>query len=94
MTQQKSSSRRLVNSASAKIVVGKGAKVRIKSIITSANIKNFERSRATLSETDNAFTITIVAKDLTALRASLNSIMRELKIVEETFKVVPKTKGR
>lgn len=94
LKQQKSSPRTLVNSADAKIVVRKGLDINIKRIITSANLKDFERSRATLSETKGAFTVTIKAKDLTALRASINSIMRELKVVEETCKAVPKTKVR
>ncbi|MGI0134123.1 MAG: KEOPS complex subunit Pcc1 [Candidatus Micrarchaeaceae archaeon] len=91
MKRQTGSSRRLVNSADAKIVVRKGLGISISRIIKSANLKSFERSYATISETKDAFTITIKAKDLTALRASINSIMRELKAVEETCLAVPKT---
>ncbi|MGI0133833.1 MAG: KEOPS complex subunit Pcc1 [Candidatus Micrarchaeaceae archaeon] len=80
-----------MSSADAKIVVRKDLSISIRRIIKSANLKDFERSHATISETNDALTITIKAKHLTALRASINSIMRELKAVEETCLAVPKT---
>lgn len=90
MKQQRNSSSMLTNSADAKIVVRKGFQINIKRIIGLANLKDFNRSRTTITETKDALTITIKATDLTALRASINSVMRELKAIEETCKAVPK----
>lgn len=89
MKQQKNSPTKLVNNAEAKITIKKGTEIKLKNIISQTNIKNFDRSNTTVSETAKEFIITIKAKDLTALRASVNSILRDLKVVEETSRAVP-----
>lgn len=43
-----------------------------------------DRSNIFLKETAGKLTITIKAKDLTALRASANSILRDMQVIEAT----------
>lgn len=43
-----------------------------------------DRSSITLKETKERLTISIKAKDTTALRASTNSILRDLQVIEST----------
>lgn len=64
------------------IVLGKAEKLNYSKIL-GKSIKH-NRSAITVKETKEKLTITIKAKDATALRASANSILRDLQIIEST----------
>lgn len=46
-----------------------------------------ERSRTTLEHSDRALTIEIIAKDLTALRAALNTWMTLVDVAEQSARI-------
>lgn len=44
----------------------------------------YERAGVSMKETDDIITVVIEAKDITALRASINSITRDVTVIENT----------
>ncbi len=52
------------------------------------NLKSYERAEVKVSKTGNLLQISILAADISALRASFNSITRDLSVVEGTKKVL------
>jgi tRNA threonylcarbamoyladenosine modification (KEOPS) complex Pcc1 subunit len=67
---------------SLKIVLDKEPKLNYSKILG----KNLGHSRSAIkiTESKSALTIEITAKDATALRASANSILRDLQVIEAT----------
>ncbi len=49
-------------------------------------VRQYERSKITVGEDTEVFTITIVTEDLAALRASMNAIMRDMQVIEGAAK--------
>jgi len=47
------------------------------------NIKSYKRSKITMLESKKGFEVKIIADDLTALRASINSITRDMQVIEQ-----------
>ncbi len=64
----------------ATIIIQKRAKMSYKKIL--GEIKEHKRSGINISETDSELKITIETKDITALRASLNAIIRDVQVIE------------
>jgi tRNA threonylcarbamoyladenosine modification (KEOPS) complex Pcc1 subunit len=65
------------------LILNKTEKLNYSRILGKRGVKH-DRSRTTLKETSNNLTITIKATDATALRASANSVLRDLQIIEST----------
>ena len=65
---------------SAKIKISKRKGIAYKKII--GIDKSYKRSKVKISENKNCVYIYIDAKDITALRASTNAILREFQVIE------------
>jgi|GEM_PF-1162974 tRNA threonylcarbamoyladenosine modification (KEOPS) complex Pcc1 subunit len=65
-----------------RLVVPKDPKINYKRLLN--NQTNHERSNTAIKEQKETLIIEITAKDLTALRASANSILRDLQVIEAT----------
>ncbi len=51
----------------------------------------YKRSRMSVSDLGKTLKVVVTATDTTALRASLNSLLRDLQVVESVARSVPKT---
>jgi len=50
------------------------------------NIRNYKRSKITIHESKRSLELRIIARDLAALRASINSITKDIQTIESTVK--------
>ncbi len=50
-------------------------------------IKSYKRSSVSIKETSRILTVSIEAHDATALRASVNAIMRDVQVIESAVKI-------
>ncbi len=57
-------------------------KVKISYIDAMGDRKEHKRSGVKMSETKNELTVVIETKDVTALRASMNAVFRDVQVVE------------
>ncbi len=91
-TQKRSSSRRRRSATKPiKAYVASIAipKIRDTSYITIlGNQREQKRSGVSIAEREGSLEISITAKDITALRASMNSIMRDIQAVEGTMNAI------
>lgn len=77
----------------SEITIKKGHKAHYTKII--GKQKEHKRSRTIMSEDDNSIYIKIDAEDIPAMRASINSVMRDVQTIESAAgKTVPKTKAK
>lgn len=65
------------------LILNKTEKLNYSRILGKRSVKH-DRSSTVLKETPSKLTITIKASDATALRASANSVLRDLQIIEST----------
>ncbi len=70
------------NSYKATITIAKRLPIEYKGVI--GGYKAYRRSSISTKEDKASISISIAADDATALRASLNSIMRDIRIIEST----------
>jgi tRNA threonylcarbamoyladenosine modification (KEOPS) complex Pcc1 subunit len=66
------------------IVIPKKMGLSYKGIL--GNMKEHKRSGTAIKETANKLTITIKTNDATAMRASINAIMRDIQVIENSSK--------
>ncbi|ASI14241.1 N6-threonylcarbamoyl-adenosine(37)-tRNA synthase dimerization module Pcc1 [Candidatus Mancarchaeum acidiphilum] len=52
------------------------------------NLESYDRAKVNISKSENLLQINISATDISALRASFNSITRDLSVIEGTNKVL------
>lgn len=64
----------------AELTIAKKAKIDYKRVI--GEIRSQGRSDTKINETKDQLKIVIEAKDATALRASINAVMRDLQVIE------------
>jgi tRNA threonylcarbamoyladenosine modification (KEOPS) complex Pcc1 subunit len=64
----------------AEIVVSKAPRVSYSSIM--GRIKSYKRSTVEIKETAGTFAAKVRAADATALRASVNALMRDIQVIE------------
>lgn len=65
---------------SAKILIKKGSDTSYKRIIGS--IKEHSRSKISIKETAKELQINIETDDITALRASINTVIRDIQVID------------
>ena len=69
----------------AVITLHKSAKINYTKLI--GNLRMYKRSVIEIGETPEAFSVKINAADPTALKASFNSILRDIQVIESVRKV-------
>lgn len=65
----------------AKIVVPKSAKIDYQKALGEA--KEHQRSGIKIEETESELTINVETDDITAMRASLNTLIRDIQVIEK-----------
>jgi tRNA threonylcarbamoyladenosine modification (KEOPS) complex Pcc1 subunit len=73
------------NNYEAKITIEKISKINYGKVL--GDIREHKRSGMSIKETPNTLEIHIKTSDITALRASINNIIRDLQVVESAQKV-------
>jgi tRNA threonylcarbamoyladenosine modification (KEOPS) complex Pcc1 subunit len=69
----------------AKITIAKISKISYKKIL--GEIREHKRSGLSIKETPTTLEISIKTTDITAMRASINGIMRDIQVIEGAQKV-------
>lgn len=64
----------------AKIIISKISKISYKKVL--GDIREHKRSGLNIKETPSTLEISIKTTDITALRASINGIMRDIQVIE------------
>ena len=67
----------------AVLTIGKSANIDYRKIL--GNMREHKRSTISIKETGTALSITIKTRDITALRASVNAIMRDIQVVKQSL---------
>ncbi|MCL5262488.1 MAG: hypothetical protein M1390_01460 [Candidatus Marsarchaeota archaeon] len=81
------------NRYTARITIAKRLPIKYSKMVGS--YKAYRRSSISTKESTHSISISIAANDVTALRASLNSVMRDIHIIESTGKLTVRSrKGR
>jgi tRNA threonylcarbamoyladenosine modification (KEOPS) complex Pcc1 subunit len=79
--QKRGSPRTLKINARAEITISKLPGIEYKKVLALKGSKQHSRSGTEMKESRSEIKITIKARDATALRASMNSIMRDLQVI-------------
>jgi tRNA threonylcarbamoyladenosine modification (KEOPS) complex Pcc1 subunit len=69
----------------SEIRITKRSRIQYSSLI--GKLKEYKRSRITLTEKKGELQITIDADDITALRATFNGITKDIAVIEEASKI-------
>jgi tRNA threonylcarbamoyladenosine modification (KEOPS) complex Pcc1 subunit len=65
----------------AALNISKATQISYKKVL--GDMRSYKRSRITMLESKKGFEVKIIADDLTALRASINSITRDMQVIEQ-----------
>jgi tRNA threonylcarbamoyladenosine modification (KEOPS) complex Pcc1 subunit len=84
MPKKHSSKKQTIDKALAAIVYKKDSALNYTRILAACSTGTYKRSTITTSETDKELRFEIRARDVVALMASTNSILRRLQVIEAT----------
>jgi tRNA threonylcarbamoyladenosine modification (KEOPS) complex Pcc1 subunit len=84
MPKKRSSGKQEIEKARSTIVYRKDSALNYTRILASCSAQAYKRSAITINETDRELRFEVRARDVTALMASVNSILRRLQVVEST----------
>ncbi|MGC8730455.1 MAG: KEOPS complex subunit Pcc1 [Candidatus Micrarchaeia archaeon] len=67
------------------LYIKKGININYQNLLSLEESSNKKRSNVSIKETNKSIKIDIYSSDVTALRASINSILRDLQVIEGTL---------
>jgi tRNA threonylcarbamoyladenosine modification (KEOPS) complex Pcc1 subunit len=89
--QPRDSSKKQKINAYAEITINKHPKINYKKVLALPSTRAYARSSTEIKEDKGRLKIVIKAEDITALRASINSIMRDLQVIAAIDRLEKKT---